>query len=89
MRRALVVWSLCWGLVAAGCAARPPMMPPEPATPRHPEFHYPVTPQGTDEIQNTRIERGWRYLQADNARTAFNGLSRNEQRRLMTFLHSL
>jgi CxxC motif-containing protein (DUF1111 family) len=27
--------------------------------------------------------------QADNARTAFNGLSRNEQRRLMTFLHSL
>jgi tetratricopeptide (TPR) repeat protein len=70
MRRALVVWSLCWGLVAAGCAARAPMMPPEPATPRHPEFHYPVTPQGTDEVQNTRIERGWRYLQADNARTA-------------------
>jgi tetratricopeptide (TPR) repeat protein len=45
-------------------------MPAEPATPRHPEFQYPVTPQGTDEIQNTRIERGWRYLQADNARTA-------------------
>jgi tetratricopeptide (TPR) repeat protein len=53
-----------------GCATRVDVMPPAPTTPRHPEFLYPTIPQGTDEIQATRIERGWRYLQADNGRAA-------------------
>ena len=45
-------------------------MPPAPITPRYPDFRYPTVPEGTDSIQVTRIERGWRYLQADNARSA-------------------
>jgi tetratricopeptide (TPR) repeat protein len=32
-----------------------------PTTPRYPEFVYPAVPDGTDAIQVTRIERGWRY----------------------------
>jgi tetratricopeptide (TPR) repeat protein len=61
---------LCVVAAIAGCATRTPLMPPEPAAPRHPDFHYPAVPQGADEIQATRIERGWRYLQSDNARSA-------------------
>jgi tetratricopeptide (TPR) repeat protein len=45
-------------------------MPPAPATPRYPEFRYPAAPQGADTIQVTRLERAWRYLQADNQRNA-------------------
>ena len=53
----------------AGCAARS-VMPPAPVAPRYPEFRYPLVPQDADSIQVTRIERGWRYLQSDNARNA-------------------
>ena len=56
-------------VLIAGCAARA-TMPPAPVTPRYPEFRYPTVPQGTDSIQVTRIERGWRFLQADNQRNA-------------------
>jgi tetratricopeptide (TPR) repeat protein len=60
-----------WSVVAfAGCAARAPLMPPEPTALRYPDFQYPTVPQGIDQTQATRIERGWRYLQADNAGTA-------------------
>jgi tetratricopeptide (TPR) repeat protein len=53
----------------AGCAARA-TMPPAPVAPRYPDFRYPTVPQGAESIQATRIERGWRYLQADNQRSA-------------------
>jgi tetratricopeptide (TPR) repeat protein len=45
-------------------------MPPAPVTLRYPDFRYPTVPQGTDVIQVTRVERGWRYLQSDNQRNA-------------------
>lgn len=45
-------------------------MPPAPTMPRYPDFRYPTAPQGTDTIQVTRLERGWRYLQVDNQRNA-------------------
>jgi len=45
-------------------------MPPAPVAPRYPEFRYPLVPGDADSIQVTRIERGWRYLQSDNARNA-------------------
>lgn len=57
-------------LLAAACAARAPVMPPAPSTPSHPDFTYPMVPDGTESIQSTRIERGWRYLQTDNLRNA-------------------
>src|SRR5262245_35217531 len=57
-------------LTASACAPRNNVMPPAPTTPRYPDFRYPTVPQGTDSIQATRVERGWRYLQADNLRNA-------------------
>ena len=57
-------------LASGACASRPTVMPPAPAALRYPEFRYPTVPQGADTIQLTRVERGWRYLQADNQRSA-------------------
>jgi Tfp pilus assembly protein PilF len=58
-------------VLLAACATRDvAVLPPAPVVPRYPDFHYPTVPQGTDSIQQTRIERGWRYLQADNQRNA-------------------
>lgn len=54
----------------AACAARTTVMPPAPVAPTHPDFPYPVVPGETDSIQATRIERGWRYLQSNNLRSA-------------------
>jgi tetratricopeptide (TPR) repeat protein len=45
-------------------------MPPVPAALRYPDFRYPAVPAGAESIQAMRIERGWRYLQADNQRNA-------------------
>jgi tetratricopeptide (TPR) repeat protein len=54
-------------VLIGGCATRDvTVLPPAPVVPRYPDFHYPTVPQGADSIQATRIERGWRYLQADN-----------------------
>lgn len=54
----------------SGCAAKAPVMPPAPSTPKHPEYRYPTVPPAADAAQTTRIERGWRLLQADNLRAA-------------------
>ena len=56
-------------VLMAACAARA-TVPPAPVVARYPDFPYPTVPQGTDSIQATRIERGWRFLQADNPRSA-------------------
>lgn len=53
-------------IVVAACGARNAVMPPPPTTLRYPEFRYPTVPTGAEPIQITRVERGWRYLQADN-----------------------
>ena len=45
-------------------------MPPAPVAPKYPEYRYPTVPQAADAAQATRIERGWRLLQADNLRAA-------------------
>ncbi|MEW6320265.1 MAG: S-layer homology domain-containing protein [Acidobacteriota bacterium] len=64
--RALVAAALAATLAA--CAAR--TMPPMPAAPAHPEYPYPAVASGAAPDQVARIERGWRYLQADNLRAA-------------------
>jgi tetratricopeptide (TPR) repeat protein len=56
-------------LAAGACAPR--ALPPAPTTPRHPDFVYPVVPQGlAGEAVLMRHEGGWRYLQLDNLRNA-------------------
>lgn len=67
MRRLVLI--VCLTVLVAGCAARA-AMPPAPVAPRYPDFSYPVVPGSADPAQATRVERGWRYLQADNQRNA-------------------
>jgi tetratricopeptide (TPR) repeat protein len=68
--RAAVVVGIC-GLSVAGCAPKTvPAVPSVPTAPRHPEFVYPRVPDGTDPMLATRVEAGWRHLQADSFRTA-------------------
>jgi tetratricopeptide (TPR) repeat protein len=58
-------------VLVPACAARAPLMPPEPAVPRHPEFVYPDLPTAAGPAAlTTFIERGWRFLQSDNLRNA-------------------
>jgi tetratricopeptide (TPR) repeat protein len=38
--------------------------------PKHPDFVFPVTPEGTKPDQASRIDRGWQYLQLDDHRNA-------------------
>jgi len=69
VRKVLAVIGIA--LFVGACATRDPaVLPPAPVTPRYPDFHYPTVPRDADSIQATRIERGWRYLQADNQRNA-------------------
>ncbi len=56
---------------ASACAARTASMPPVPTLPRYPDFMFPTV---SADVAATgladRLERGWRYLQADNLRSA-------------------
>lgn len=64
-----LVFLVALAAAVSGCAART-VMPPAPVAPRYPDFRYPIVPDGAESVQVTRIERGWRYLQADNQRNA-------------------
>ncbi len=70
MRSVRIATGLCVaGLLAlAACA---PKAPPDLAgAPRHPEFMFPVVPAGTPADLAARLDRGWRYLQLDDLRSA-------------------
>jgi tetratricopeptide (TPR) repeat protein len=55
--------------ILSACAAKAP--PPVPTAPRYPDFVYPAVP---DDLKRTtdavRVDFGWRYLQADDLRSA-------------------
>lgn len=57
-------------VLCASCAARETPTPLPPMSANHPEYTYPAVPEGTESMQAARIERGWRYLQADSHRNA-------------------
>jgi tetratricopeptide (TPR) repeat protein len=57
-------------VLCASCASRESPAPLPPMSTNHPEYTYPAVPEGTESMQATRIERGWRYLQADSHRNA-------------------
>ncbi len=53
----------------ATCAARTP--PPVPASPRYPDFVFPLVPDPLKTAPGAeRVEYGWRYLQGDDLRNA-------------------
>lgn len=55
-------------LAIAGCATR--TAPPVVTAPRHPEFMFPVLPDGATPALATGIERGWQFLQGGDLRNA-------------------
>jgi tetratricopeptide (TPR) repeat protein len=55
-------------VILAACAPKTP--PALTAAPKHTEFVFPSSPQGTDAVQLARIDRGWQYLQSDDFRNA-------------------
>lgn len=60
-------WVLC--LAIASCA--PKVVPPAPTTPHYPEFMYPLVPEPLKLTPGAeRIEYAWRYLQANDLRSA-------------------
>lgn len=55
-------------LVVSGCGPKTP--PALNAAPKHPDFMFPSSPQGTAANQLARLDRGWQYLQFDDFRNA-------------------
>ena len=65
----VVLWScISVLLVLTGCA--PKAVPVMTGAPKHPDFIFPVAPEGTKPDQSSRIDRGWQYLQLDDHRNA-------------------
>lgn len=54
--------------LAAACAPKAP--PAVVGAPKHPDFMFPVAPDGTLPAQTGRLDRGWQYLQIDDLRNA-------------------
>ena len=52
----------------AACGPKTP--PVAPGAPRHPDFVFPASPEGTQTAQAARVDRGWQYLQFDDFRNA-------------------
>jgi tetratricopeptide (TPR) repeat protein len=65
MRAERLALVLVIAFVAAGCATRP--APPVTTSPAFPEFVYPVPPRGIGTVDDAaRLDRGWRFLQAND-----------------------
>lgn len=53
---------------AAACAPKAP--PAAAGAPKHPDFVFPVAPEGALPALTSRLDRGWAYLQLDDHRNA-------------------
>jgi len=60
----------CASLIVLVSACAPKAPPAVPGTPKHADFLFPVSPEGSLAAQTARIERGWQYLQFDDFRNA-------------------
>jgi tetratricopeptide (TPR) repeat protein len=64
-----VSWLAVLGvMMLAACAPKAP--PAVVGAPKHPDFVFPASPEGTPAEQASRLERGWQYLQLDDLRNA-------------------
>jgi tetratricopeptide (TPR) repeat protein len=57
-------------MLVALSACAPKTAPIVTGAPKHPDFVFPASPQGTAPAQAARMDRGWQYLQADDFRNA-------------------
>jgi tetratricopeptide (TPR) repeat protein len=55
-------------VVLTGCA--PKAAPVVTGAPKHPDFVFPASPEGSPATLTSRIESGWQYLQLDDHRNA-------------------
>ena len=61
--------SLCLcGFLISACAPKAP--PAVVGAPKHPDFMFPVAPEGTPAAQAALLDRGWQFLQLDDLRNA-------------------
>lgn len=67
-RRVATALCLAGMLLLAACAPKAP--PALTGAPKHPEFMFPVAPEGTNPALSGRLDRGWQYLQLDDVRSA-------------------
>jgi tetratricopeptide (TPR) repeat protein len=65
-----VLLCFCGSLLVVLSACAPKAPPVLTATPKHPDFVFPVTPEGTLPDLQSRLDRGWAYLQLDDHRNA-------------------
>ena len=68
VNRVLLLAGCVWVLAIAACAPKAP--PAVVGAPKHPDFMFPVAPEGTLPAQAGRLDRGWQYLQLDDFRNA-------------------
>jgi len=68
VRTSALCFSVFALVVVSACAPKAP--PVAPGAPKHPDFVFPVVPEGTKPDQTSRIVRGWQYLQLDDHRNA-------------------
>ena len=64
----LLCFYACVFVFSANCAPKAP--PALAGAPKHPDFIFPSSPEGTAPAQLARIDRGWQYLQLDDFRSA-------------------
>src|SRR4051812_490405 len=55
-------------VVVSACAPKAP--PAVAGAPKHPDFIFPVAPEGTAPGLSARLDRGWQYLQLGDERNA-------------------
>lgn len=68
VKRVLLLSMTLSVLAIAACAPKAP--PAVVGAPKHPDFMFPVAPEGTLPAQQLRLDRGWAYLQLDDTRNA-------------------
>ncbi len=60
----------CASVLRSLSACAPKAPPAVAGAPKHPDFVFPVAPEGTLPALTARIDRGWAYLQLDDHRNA-------------------
>lgn len=69
MRRSRLAAALITLSLAVACTAPPPVVT-VPTTPQHPDYVFPVSPEGTPQATLDRLARSWRLLQANDLSAA-------------------
>ena len=70
LRFGSVLLCFCVSVVVFASACAPKAAPTVAGAPKHPDFVFPASPEGSLPAQTARIDRGWQSLQFDDFRSA-------------------